>query len=74
MKFLDNGDLIRIPQDVRLWRTQKVVDQTNIELRTLKEQRYGLFNQKISHTTAEIILDGQAWLVDLEDIYEASNC
>jgi hypothetical protein len=70
MKFLNRGDLIRVPQDVQLWRDHKIDGVVQLEHLKLTKQRYGLFNQKLSYGLAEIIIDGQAWNVDIDDIFE----
>jgi hypothetical protein len=73
MKILDRGDLIRIPQDVLIWR-EYVSDGANLtDYKRLPQQRYGLFNEEVSRNVAEIIIDGHSWFVETEDIYEASN-
>lgn len=73
MVIVDTGDVIRLPQDVLIWRDHKVNGVVLTDYLRLPTQRYGFFNEEVSSTVAEIIIDGHAWYVERQDIFEANN-
>jgi hypothetical protein len=78
-RLLTQGDLIRIPQGVELYReyaTQGVLFNKTIGLvKETDKQVYGIYNKKLEHLhdIVEVLIEGSSFLVKEEDVYKGDS-
>jgi len=71
LKLLNRGDIVRIPQGVTLsTHMSSERDQLMPDFLVLEKQGYGIFDQLVSYDIAQIVYNGDAWLVSMDDIFE----
>lgn len=78
-RLLTQGDLVRIPQGVELYKEQKHIEPP-VEYRSIDlekqtdKQLYGIYNKKVDIVDyVEVIIEGASWLVKTEDVYKGDN-